>query len=147
MLFVTTPYLITQFIGNMNNFNVIYLLSAGGPLSLDYYQAGKTDLLDKFVSMRTRRNFKAHLAWDKEAGKVNFEFAPSKFPPRKPAAGAATKAGAATAGRASAAAKKAPAKKAAAPAKKAAAEKPAAPAAQTTLNPQAAWPFPTGAKP
>ena len=75
---------------------------------------GKTDLLDKFVSMRTRRNFKAHLAWDKDAGKVNFEFAPSKFPPRKPAAGAATKAGAATAGRASAAAKKAPAKKAAA---------------------------------
>ena len=48
---------------------------------------GKTDLLDKFVSMRTRRAFKAHLAWDKEAGKVNFEFAPSKFPP-KPAAAA-----------------------------------------------------------
>ena len=51
--------------------------------------AGKTDLLDKFVSMRTRRAFKAHLAWDKEAGKVNFEFAPSKFPP-KPAAAART---------------------------------------------------------
>ncbi|WP_293603967.1 DNA topoisomerase III [Polaromonas sp. UBA4122] len=47
---------------------------------------GKTDLLDKFVSMRTRRPFKAMLAWDKEADKVNFEFAPSKFPPRKPAA-------------------------------------------------------------
>jgi arabinogalactan oligomer / maltooligosaccharide transport system permease protein len=45
MLFVTTPYLITQFIGNINNFNVIYLLSAGGPLSLDYFQAGETDLL------------------------------------------------------------------------------------------------------
>ena len=46
---------------------------------------GKTDLLDKFVSMRTRRAFKAFLAWDKEAGKVNFEFEPrtSKFPPRK----------------------------------------------------------------
>jgi DNA topoisomerase-3 len=44
---------------------------------------GKTDLLDKFVSMRTRRAFKAFLAWDAEAGKVNFEFAPSKFPPRK----------------------------------------------------------------
>jgi hypothetical protein len=43
---------------------------------------GKTDLLDKFVSMRTRRAFKAFLAWDKDAGKVNFEFAPSKFPPR-----------------------------------------------------------------
>ena len=50
---------------------------------------GKTDLLDKFVSMRTRRAFKAMLAWDAEAGKVNFEFAPSKFPPRKTAAGAA----------------------------------------------------------
>nr|WP_315488750.1 DNA topoisomerase III [uncultured Rhodoferax sp.] len=46
-------------------------------------ETGKTDLLDKFVSMRTRRNFKAMLAWDAEAGKVNFEFAPSKFPPRK----------------------------------------------------------------
>ncbi len=43
---------------------------------------GKTDLLDKFVSMRTRRAFKAHLVWDAEAGKVNFEFAPSKFPPK-----------------------------------------------------------------
>jgi len=49
--------------------------------------AGKTDMLDKFVSMRTRRPFKAMLAWDAEAGKVNFEFAPSKFPPRKTAAG------------------------------------------------------------
>ena len=49
---------------------------------------GKTDLLDKFVSMRTRRAFKAHLAWDAAAGKVNFEFAPSKFPPRKTAGGA-----------------------------------------------------------
>lgn len=49
---------------------------------------GKTDLLDKFVSMRTRRAFKAHLVWDAAAGKVNFEFAPSKFPPKP---GAATK--------------------------------------------------------
>jgi len=48
-------------------------------------ETGKTDLLDKFVSMRTRRAFKAMLAWDAEAGKVNFEFAPSKFPPRKSA--------------------------------------------------------------
>ena len=47
---------------------------------------GKTDLLDKFVSMRTRRAFKAMLSWDAPANKVNFEFAPSKFPPRKPAA-------------------------------------------------------------
>ena len=79
-------------------------------------ETGKTDLLDKFVSMRTRRAFKAMLAWDAEAGKVNFEFAPSKFPPRKTAAKpqTATKSVAARAGSAGATAKKAPAKKAAA---------------------------------
>ena len=32
MLFVTGPYLISQFVGNINNFNVIYLLSGGGPI-------------------------------------------------------------------------------------------------------------------
>jgi len=92
--------------------------------------SGKTDLLDKFVSMRTRRAFKAHLVWDKEAGKVNFEFAPSKFPPKP---GAAPRAGAGTvktpfgktvAAKAAPAAKKAAAKKA--PAKKAAADAPKA---------------------
>ncbi|MGB4559799.1 MAG: DNA topoisomerase III [Burkholderiaceae bacterium] len=57
---------------------------------------GKTDLLDKFVSMRTRRAFKAMLAWDAVAGKVIFEFAPSKFPPRKTAAKTALPARAAT---------------------------------------------------
>lgn len=45
VVFVTTPYLITQFIGNLNNFTVIYLLTGGGPTTSDYYQAGKTDLL------------------------------------------------------------------------------------------------------
>ncbi len=45
MVFVTTPATITTFVGNINNFNVIYLLTAGGPASLNYYQAGKTDLL------------------------------------------------------------------------------------------------------
>lgn len=47
MLFVTTPYLITQFIGNINNFNVIYLLTKGAPAALSYNNgtAGKTDLL------------------------------------------------------------------------------------------------------
>jgi arabinogalactan oligomer/maltooligosaccharide transport system permease protein len=46
MLFVTTPYLITTFIGNINNFNVIYLLTGGGPFTNpDYYNAGYTDIL------------------------------------------------------------------------------------------------------
>ena len=44
MLFVTTPYLITSFIGNINNFNVIYLLSGGGPTYVGD-TAGQTDLL------------------------------------------------------------------------------------------------------
>ena len=93
-------------------------------------QEGKTDLLDKFVSMRTRRAFKARLAWSAEDGKVIFEFEPRegarKYPPRKTAAApakVATKSGAARASGASVtpkkAAKKAPAKKAAAKAEKA----------------------------
>ena len=45
MLFVTTPQLITQFVGNINNFNVIYLLSNGNPTTEKFYQAGQTDIL------------------------------------------------------------------------------------------------------
>lgn len=45
ILFITAPTLITAFIGNINNFNVIYLLTEGGPANLNYFQAGKTDLL------------------------------------------------------------------------------------------------------
>ena len=44
MLFVTTPYLISSFVGNINNFNVIYLLSNGGPTYVGD-TAGQTDLL------------------------------------------------------------------------------------------------------
>ncbi len=51
---------------------------------------GKTDLLDKFLSNRTRRTFKAFLAWNAEEGKVSFEFEQreggKKYPPRKTAA-------------------------------------------------------------
>ncbi len=45
MIFVTTPQLITQFVGNINNFNVIFLLTGGGPSTELYYQAGHTDIL------------------------------------------------------------------------------------------------------
>jgi arabinogalactan oligomer/maltooligosaccharide transport system permease protein len=44
MLFVTTPYLIASFVGNINNFNIIYLLSGGGPTYVGD-TAGQTDLL------------------------------------------------------------------------------------------------------
>lgn len=45
ILLIMTPNLIQQFIGNINNFNVIYLLTGGGPTNYQYYQAGTTDLL------------------------------------------------------------------------------------------------------
>ena len=46
MLFVTGPYLLTSFTSNINNFNVIYLLSQGKPLSMELSgNAGYTDLL------------------------------------------------------------------------------------------------------
>ena len=44
MIFVLTPYIITQFTGNINNFNVIYLLTRGEPLQIGN-TAGDTDLL------------------------------------------------------------------------------------------------------
>ena len=63
MLFVTGPYLITQFIGNINNFNVIYLLSGGGPGDLMLYTDGAkgTDLLITWLyklSLGADRNYK-----------------------------------------------------------------------------------------
>ncbi len=46
MFFVTGPFLLTQFTGNINNFNIIYLLNQGGPTSLALTnKAGYTDLL------------------------------------------------------------------------------------------------------
>ncbi len=49
MLFITGPYLLTSFISNMNNFNVIYLLTGGGPTNAAASGAsgdvGYTDLL------------------------------------------------------------------------------------------------------
>ena len=44
VVFVTTPYLISSFVGNINSFNTIYLLTGGGPTYVGY-QAGGTDLL------------------------------------------------------------------------------------------------------
>ena len=48
VIFVTTPYLISSFIGNINSFNTIFLLTGGGPTITDgltTYKAGGTDLL------------------------------------------------------------------------------------------------------
>lgn len=50
MMFVMGPYLLTSFVGNLNNFNVIYLLTQGNPLNTQIGTAGgasvgHTDLL------------------------------------------------------------------------------------------------------
>lgn len=62
MLFVTTPYLITSFIGNINNFNVIYLLTNGGPTTENLYQAGYTDLLVTWLFKLTMNSQDYNLA-------------------------------------------------------------------------------------
>ena len=48
-------------------------------------QTGKTDLLDKFISNRTRRPFAARLAWSAGDGKVIFEFEPREGARARPA--------------------------------------------------------------
>lgn len=63
MLFVTTPYLISQFVLNINNFNLIYLLSQGNPSFVFYsgeipYQisstgVGQTDILITWIYKMT----------------------------------------------------------------------------------------------
>ena len=45
VLFVTAPSLVTSFIGNINNFNVIYLLTAGGPADLKYSYASTIGII------------------------------------------------------------------------------------------------------
>lgn len=61
IMFVTGPYLITQFIGNINNFNVIFLLTGGGPFGEAGYSdgAGGTSLLVTWLyTMTGNGNYK-----------------------------------------------------------------------------------------
>lgn len=62
-MFVTGPYLLTSFVGNMNNFNVIYLLTGGAPandMRLTSSGAGGTDLLITWLFKLTvdQQNYK-----------------------------------------------------------------------------------------
>ena len=64
MLFVTGPYLLTSFVGNLNNFNVIYLLTGGNPLNLEIGTAGgitvgHTDLLITWLYKMTLNSTKS----------------------------------------------------------------------------------------
>ncbi len=63
MLFITGPFLLTQFIGNLNNFNVIYLLNQGKPLSVNLSNnAGSTDLLVTWLYKMTVNDSNYRLA-------------------------------------------------------------------------------------
>ncbi|TVP95652.1 MAG: sugar ABC transporter permease [Acholeplasmatales bacterium] len=54
MFYITTPLLLMQFIGNMNNFNVIYLLTQGRPYGVGLENAGGTDILITWLYQLTR---------------------------------------------------------------------------------------------
>lgn len=60
MLFVTGPYLLTSFTGNINNFNVIFLLTGGAPtktnLPANAASVGGTDLLITWLFKITTTN-------------------------------------------------------------------------------------------
>jgi arabinogalactan oligomer / maltooligosaccharide transport system permease protein len=60
--FATGPILIMQFAGNINNFNVIYLLTKGDPKTVDYAFAGTTDLLVTWLYKLTLDNQKYNYA-------------------------------------------------------------------------------------
>lgn len=45
IIFITTPYIITSFVGNITSFNIIFLLTGGGPDVVVGAKAGGTDLL------------------------------------------------------------------------------------------------------
>ena len=61
MIFVMTPQLISSFTGNINNFNIIYLLSGGGPTYIGD-SAGQTDLLVTWLYKLTMDNQDYNLA-------------------------------------------------------------------------------------
>lgn len=64
ILFVTGPYLLTSFIGNINNFNVIWLLTEGGPnnTAVNGTSVGHTDLLITWLFRMTDVNANFKLA-------------------------------------------------------------------------------------
>ena len=56
VIFITTPYLIGSFVGNINSFNTIFLLTGGGPAVQGAYKAGETDLLVTWLYKLTIEN-------------------------------------------------------------------------------------------
>lgn len=53
VMFSTAPLLIMSFAGNFNNFNVIYLMTQGNPVNVNYSFAGSTDILITWIYKMT----------------------------------------------------------------------------------------------
>jgi arabinogalactan oligomer / maltooligosaccharide transport system permease protein len=62
ILYSTAPVLIMQFAGNINNFNVIFLMTNGNPVNGEYQYAGSTDLLVTWLYKLTLDNSKFNIA-------------------------------------------------------------------------------------
>ena len=82
MLFVTAPYLITTFTANINNFNIVYLLTKGDPVMAGA-TAGKTDLLVTWLYKMTidyqYYNLGAVIGISDSVGKSSFLDTPHKL--------------------------------------------------------------------
>ncbi|MTH54279.1 ABC transporter permease subunit [Bacillus mangrovi] len=53
IMFSTAPLLIMNFASNFNNFNIIYLMTEGNPVNVDYSYAGSTDILISWIYKMT----------------------------------------------------------------------------------------------
>lgn len=49
VMFSTAPLMIMSFAQNFNNFNIIYLMTEGGPVNMNYSYAGSTDILISWI--------------------------------------------------------------------------------------------------
>lgn len=62
VLHATMPLFIMSFAGNFNNFNLIYLFTAGGPVNPEYAYAGSTDILITWIYGLTLTQNQFHIA-------------------------------------------------------------------------------------
>lgn len=62
ILFSTAPILIMHFAGNINNFNLIFLLTDGNPVNAEYQFAGSTDILVTWLYKLTLNQNQYNLA-------------------------------------------------------------------------------------
>lgn len=56
IMFATAPLAIMSFANNFNNFNLIYLMTTGGPVNMNYTYAGSTDILISWIYKLTLDN-------------------------------------------------------------------------------------------